>query len=186
MFAASMGICANALPSVPCAGDRSLYPPAWSKRMRLRLQHGPTSACSLSNTCSVAPPAAHARAWGVGDDEVARALAGELSPRVELVELRAIHARLGLVRGGDHHGVPESSLQGCRQVPPGEHAPILPQACLRTGHHSPLLGVHPAEVRRHGTHRLTPASFPPVALSPSKSDLSSNKFNALYWHWARQ
>ena len=26
-------------------------------------------------------PAAHARAWGVGDDEVARALAGELSPR---------------------------------------------------------------------------------------------------------
>eukprot|EP00982_Pelagococcus_subviridis_P012073 31141-Pelagococcus_subviridis.AAC.3 len=149
--AASIGSCPNAFPNVPCAGDRSLYPPAWRRSIRPRVH--------ASSRRASAPDA---RAGGVRDDEIGRAVAGELSARVKAVELGVVHRSLARVRRGEDDDVPESSSEVVREFPAAEHATVRPQPRVRAVAHRLLLRGYRLEVRRgevrHGRRRRPDAA----------------------------
>jgi hypothetical protein len=109
--------------------------------------------------------AAHSRAGGVGDDQVPLARAGELSPRVQRVQLLYVGLGLAVVRRGEHHRVPEPAIQRARAIAPGQQAAVLTEALLGAAHHRALLRLTRLEMRLRrrgkthgGTGTLAPAA----------------------------
>jgi len=91
--------------------------------------------------------AAHSRAGGVGDDQVPLASTGELSPRVQRIQLLDVGLGLAVVRRGEHHRVPEPAIQRARAIAPGQQAAVLAEPLLGAAHHRALLRLASLEVR---------------------------------------